>query len=229
MLCIAWTLLFLPNLSFSQQALTNQRLYDTIPYIPDHYKERVKQFKEETATKGRVIFLGNSITEMGPWQTLLNDSTIVNRGISGDITFGILSRIDEITERKPSKLFMMIGINDIAKDIPESIIADNCRKVIQKVQAQSPGTVIYLQSVLPLDPAYPGFPQHYDKQSQVLKLNLLLKELALTRNIKFINLFPLFLDSRKLMNSQYTYDGLHLNQKGYEIWCNYLKKEKLFP
>jgi len=63
----------------------------------------------------------------------LNDSTVINRGIGGDITFDVLQRLDDVIKRKPSKLFILIGINDIGKDIPDAVIADNYRKIITRV------------------------------------------------------------------------------------------------
>src|SRR5579864_1090184 len=86
------------------QSVTNQRIYDTIPFIPEHTPQRIAQFAKEPIEPGRVIFLGNSITEMGNWKKVLNDTTVINRGIGGDITYGVLKRLKDITDRQPSKL-----------------------------------------------------------------------------------------------------------------------------
>jgi hypothetical protein len=165
--CIAMLLLAAPSLAAAQSKSTNQTLFDTVSFLPDHYSTKVGQFGREPASNGAVIWLGDSITEGGSWGQLIGDGTTLNRGIGGDITFGVLHRLDEVLRHRPSKLFILIGINDIAKDIPELVIADNCREMIRRVQQASPATRIYLQSVLPLDPSYPGFPQHYDKLERV--------------------------------------------------------------
>src|ERR1700744_3391240 len=99
--------------------------YDTNSYIPDHWQARVAQFDKEQLKEGSIIFLGNSITEFGDWKQLNNNPVIVNRGIAGDITFGIMKRLDEVIALNPSKLFIEAGINDIQKNIPEAIIAKN--------------------------------------------------------------------------------------------------------
>jgi len=77
--------LLVPVISYSQ--VTNERLFDTIGFIPEHYPQRISVFEKEPLETGHIIFLGNSITEMGNWKQLLNDTTVLNRGISGDITF----------------------------------------------------------------------------------------------------------------------------------------------
>jgi len=218
--------LLLPLLDFGQTPVTNQRIFDTIPFIPEHYPQRIAQFEKEPVVSGRIIFLGNSITEMGRWGQLIGDSTVVNRGIGGDITFGVLKRMDDIIQRKPSKLFLLIGINDVGKDIPDAVIADNIRKMIKRVQNESHSTIIYLESILPVNPDMKGFPQHYDKNQHVISTNILLKKLASETNIIFIDTHSLFADGEGKLKKEYTIEGLHINQKGYEAWVRFLRDGK---
>lgn len=208
----------------TEAQVTNQNLFDTIPFIPDHYAKRVELFRKEPIVTGQVMFLGNSITEGGNWRELLHDKNVINRGIGGDITFGVLKRLDDITVRKPSKLFILIGINDIGKDIPDAVIADNVRKIIERVQKESPSTKIYLQSILPVNPLHPRFPQHYDKEQHVIHTNKLLRETAAASKVNFINLFPLLLNNQQMLDQKFTYDGLHLNTEGYKLWVQFLKE-----
>lgn len=217
-------LLALPALAKAQQRPTNQNLFDTIPFIPDHTAEKLKVFATQPVKKANVIFFGDSITEMGDWGSLTGDTTVVNRGIGGDITFGALKRLDDIIARQPNKLFILFGINDIGKDIPDAVIADNYFKIIKRVHAQSPHTHIYVQSILPVDPTHPKFPQHYDKGAHVPVVNKLLKAKANDLNFTWVNLTPLFTDKRGLLDNLYTLEGLHLNKDAYKIWVAYLKK-----
>ena len=217
-------LFILPQAALAQP-VTNQRLYDTIPFIPEHFPRRVAQFEKEPVVTGKIVFLGNSITEMGRWDQLTGDPTAINRGISGDITFGVLKRLDDIIKRKPSKIFLLIGINDIGRDIPDAVIADNCRKIVERLQKGTPDTKIYLQSILPVNPTVRNFPQHYDKEGHVIATNKLLKLVAQKTGCTYVNLFPFFLNKDKLMNEKYTLEGLHLNPEGYKVWINYLKEK----
>jgi lysophospholipase L1-like esterase len=219
-------LLLLPVVGHSQ--ITTKRLNDTVSYIPDHYAKRIALFEQEPIVTGKVLFLGNSITEGGKWSKLLGDNSIVNRGIGGDITYGILKRLPDIINRKPAKLFLLIGINDIAKDIPDEVIADNVRKIIQRIKAGSPGTKVFLQSILPLNPSIPGFPQHYDKEDHVIRTNQLLRDVARLTEAEYLNIFPVFCDSQQRLNKDLTYDGLHLNDNGYEVWAKFLKDSGAF-
>jgi lysophospholipase L1-like esterase len=219
---LSLALIFLPTLLFGQFT-TNQRIFDTIPFIPEHTAERLALFAKEPVVTGKMIFLGNSITEGGNWAKLTGDNTVVNRGIGGDITYGVLRRLDDVIRRKPAKLFILIGINDIGKDIPDEAIANNFVKIVRRVQAGSPETRIYIQSILPLNPTVQNFPQHYDKQTHVIHTNQLLREVARITQCTYIDLFPLFLDDQQHLDKKYTNDGLHLTPQGYEVWVKYLR------
>lgn len=214
---------FAITLNLSAQ-VTNQNLFDTIPFIPDHYAALALEYASRPVVTGKIVFLGNSITEMGNWQQLTGDSTVINRGIGGDITFGVLKRLDDITKRQPSKLFLLIGINDIGKDIPDAVIADNIGKIIERMKAESPSTKIYLETILPVNPDVQNFPQHYDKNEHVVATNQLIKELAQKENVTLIDTYSFFADENKKLKKEYTREGLHLNEAGYKAWVAFLKE-----
>jgi lysophospholipase L1-like esterase len=219
--------MLLPLIGYTQINVTNQRLFDTICFVPEYYPQRVSIFEKEPVVPGRIIFLGNSITQIGDWKKLLNDSTVINRGIGGDITFGVLKRLEDVIRRQPSKLFLLIGINDIGKDIPDAVIADNIRKIVVRVQSESPSTKIYVQSILPVNPDVSNFPQHYDKQEHILNTNKLIKKVAEDMHCTYVNIHDLFTDKQGKLDAKYTSDGLHLTPGGggYEKWVAWMHKE----
>lgn len=217
-------MLLLPSFAQAQKRPTNQNLFDTIPFIPDHTVDRLKVFAAQPVKQVNTIFFGDSITEMGNWGDLLGDTTVLNRGIGGDITYGALKRLNDIIVRQPKKLFILLGINDIGKDIPNAVIADNYFKIITQIHTKSPHTKIYVQSILPVDGTHARFPQHYDKGSHVPVVNSLLKAKAKEFSFTWVDIASLFTDKRGLLDSRYTVEGLHLNQDAYKVWVAYLKK-----
>jgi len=64
---------------------------------------------------------------------------------------------------------------------------------------------------------------HFEKNEHILWINAQLKKLAAAENIVLIDLYPEFTDSDQRLDKQYTYDGLHLNDKGYFKWAQLLK------
>ncbi len=204
----------------------SQAAYDTLPNVPDHYTKRLALFKIEKNSIGKILFLGNSITEGGNWRKLLKDSSVVNRGISGDNTFGVLQRLEEATRHKPSKLFLLIGVNDLSKSIPNAVIIENIFAIVNRIRAGSPKTIIYVQSILPVNPTVKGFMTRFSKQDDILEINKQMAKYQETLKYTFVDIHDQFLDQSKLLDARFTGDGLHLNAAGYIHWVQYLKKYK---
>ena len=192
-------------------------------YRPKTYPVQVRQFRTYPDSKRDIIFLGNSITARAHWNELLQLPQARNRGISGDTTFGILERLDEITEGKPSKIFLLIGINDISRDFPDEIILDNYKEIISRIQKESPQTKIYIETILPVNKSFDVYTRHYNKDEHILNINKQLRKMAPEMGVTLIDIYPKFLDSQNRLDARYTDEGLHLNEKGYLKWAGILK------
>jgi lysophospholipase L1-like esterase len=208
------------------QLRAQEVFWDTIPVLPAHYNEKLAEFRKQKETQGKILFLGNSITEGGDFKKLTGDTTVVNRGIGGDITFGVLNRLDEIIRFRPSKVFILIGINDLSKNIPESIILRNMFSIVNLLKAGSPNTEIYVQSILPVNSSIKTFPRGYDVNEKILTLNTQLSNISKRLKFTFIDLHKSFRTRDGVMDPKYTRDGLHLNAEGYKLWIKILKDGK---
>ncbi|MFT3902278.1 MAG: GDSL-type esterase/lipase family protein [Niabella sp.] len=218
-------LFFLTGFLFWASSVCAQQTSWDSTYRPSGYALRTAQFSEFAHSKKDIIFLGNSITAGVDWAELLQNSRAKNRGISGDITFGVLERLHEVVAGKPKKVFILIGINDISRNIPVSVILGNYKRMIAQIKAGSPSTKIYFQTVLPVNSNIPPKKNHYGKDEQIDAVNKGLKELCNIEKVGCIDIHPYFVKDGKL-NEEYTYDGLHLNIKGYKLWASILKKGK---
>jgi lysophospholipase L1-like esterase len=192
-------------------------------YRPGAYSIKVGQFRSFQNAASDIVFLGNSITAGVDWHELLDLPQARNRGISGDISFGVLERLYEVTEGKPAKVFILIGINDISRNIPDSIIVHNYKRIIQTIKTQSPTTKIYMQTLLPVNNEFTQFKNHYNKDEHILWINDQIRQLGKQENITVIDLYPHFLNADKKLDKRYTMDGLHLNAEGYKLWASILK------
>jgi lysophospholipase L1-like esterase len=195
--------------------------YDT-GFRPNNYALKVGQFKSYPHSAKDIVFLGNSITANVEWRELLGMENIKNRGISGDISFGILERLDEVIDGKPAKVFILIGINDVSRNIPDEIIVANYRKIISRIQQGSPQTKIYFHTLLPVNNEFTQFKNHYNKDEHIAFLNSSLKTIAAETKITLIDLHPNFLDANGKLDKKYTIDGLHINAEGYKVWAKLL-------
>lgn len=189
-----------------------------------YYEQRKSHFEKLPNDSSEIIFLGNSITDGCNWSELFNDLRIKNRGISADITQGILDRLNEITEAKPLKIFIMIGINDLAAGISVDQLVANYKKIIEKIKTDSKDTKIFIQSILPVNPDFPKFKNHTKKSAEILEVNDKLKLLAQDFKLVYIDLYSLFVINDNKLNPEYTNDGLHLTGSGYLVWKSAVQK-----
>ncbi|MEA4936589.1 MAG: GDSL-type esterase/lipase family protein [Paludibacter sp.] len=203
--------------SFAQETPT-QKIYET-----ENYKSRTAQFRKEGLDRNQIVFLGNSLTQGGKWSVWFPELHPVNRGISGDNTEGVLARLDEVTNACPSKIFIMIGINDISQNYNTDYLCKNFKKIVQRIKKESPGTTIYIQSLLPVNNSFGRYKKLINKEKQIETLNKQLKNLCKREKIQYVDLYPLFLQKRRTLNSIYTTDGLHLNDAGYQVWTDAIR------
>lgn len=188
------------------------------------YVERMAFFKENPLKKGQIVFLGNSLTQGGKWNEYFPYQNPANRGIAGDNTLGILGRLHEIIEARPSKLFILTGVNDISLNRSTEKIMNGLKSIIYQVKEGSPNTVIYMQSLLPINNDANRYKRMLNKEKQVEKLNKEIEKFCKSENIIFINLYPHFLGGKRKMDAKYTTDGLHINEEGYAIWADQIRK-----
>ncbi len=199
----------------------NNKIQYQVDWQKKFYDQRIKEFKESPIGYNQIVLLGNSITEDAKgWNDSIGITNITNRGISGDITDGIIVRLDEIIYFKPLAIFLLIGINDIyAMNLPEGKqtekhIINNIIEILEKVRKNSPQTKLYLQTILPT--------HREDIKDQIKRINRgIINEVQ--PEVTVIDLYSIFANDNDLMTNEYTTDGVHLNSYGYDIWINQIR------
>ena len=103
---------------------------------------------EELKKKENIVFLGDSITEIYPINKIYGDLPIIKSGVSGYKTEDILKRMDSMVYRyNPTKVILLIGTNDISKDISEENLnktQKNIEKIINGINKNRKNSKIYI-------------------------------------------------------------------------------------
>lgn len=205
--------------------LRGQGVYDS-SYHFYYYDQKLSFFESMPARPGATVWLGDSITDGGEWAELFPGIPCLNRGISSDNTFGLLNRVKEVLRHRPARVFILIGINDIARGIPDSVILRNYRRLLDSFRQQSPRTRVFVQSILPTNNAFSDFKNHQNKTDHILALNRQLEQICRERKIRFVNLYDSFTNTEGKLDPRYTNDGLHLTGEGYLRWKQVLLRNK---
>ena len=162
------------------------------------------------------VFVGDSLTALGKWDTFSDFSCVKNAGVSGNITQDVLLRLDSAISGKPKTVFLMIGVNDLlrGRDIP-SVLRDY-REIVETIQARSPQTTIFVQSVLPTNNSLSTIGKI--EIEKIIELNKGIREFADEKQVFYLSLYPVFSDEHGVLRKAYTVDGVHLTPEGYAVW-----------
>ena len=200
----------------------------------DFYYKKIAEFENSPIGFDKIVFLGNSITQGLLRHTeKLSRTDIINRGISGDHTDGILARLQEIIHYKPKAVFLLIGVNDLFEDNrskPErtpAYVANNILSICKAIKNKSINTRIFIQTTLPINNEQylnkkpnieflfsnytPSVNEQINEVNKILKSNL---------SLNIIDLHSAFLNQDFQLNPKFSTDGVHLNELGYQNWIN---------
>ena len=194
-------------------------------YWPDlaRYREADKQLASSVQVKGRVVFMGNSITEN--WYKFhpefFNENGFIARGISGQTTPQMLVRFrHDVVNIGAETVVILAGTNDIAGNTGYSsldMIMDNIKSMCDI--ARSNNIKIVLCSVLP---AYRYSWNKEVKPNRLIpELNFLIKKYATEQGIEYVDFFSPMVDmtpgNENGLPERLSKDGVHPNMEGYKI------------
>ena len=175
-----------------------------------------------------LIFLGDSIVEYFPIHELLQSPKyMVNRGVRGYRTDLLQTHLDaHVFGTELDQIFLLIGTNDIGKEIPQKETLDNVEAVLQAIMRDFPLTKINLISVLPVSQEE-RYKQKVSIRSnkKIQDLNQAYQELDQAyHQVSYVDVYSSLLDEVGQLAEAYTTDGLHLSVAGYRILAQALQE-----
>ena len=209
----------------TEQAAASQRVAQmerTVADWPDLAKYRAADaaLPPPEASEKRVVFLGDSITEI--WRSVdpeffAEHPSYVDRGISGQTTPQMLIRFrQDVIALRPAVVVILAGTNDIAENTgPTTLgaIEDNLESMAELARAS--GIRVVLSSVLPvLD-----YPWHrgLHPAPKIAALNSWMKSYCAKEGCVYLDYFSAMADAKKGLPSALSADGVHPNQAGFAI------------
>lgn len=175
--------------------------------------------KEKLNKADNVILFGDSITEIYPVDEIFSDYRILKSGTSGYTTTDLLKRMDEMLYiYNPTKVFLLIGTNDIMNDISDEKqqeTINHIEEIIEKIKKNRPEAKIYVESIYPVNRSMKKEMVAKRENEVIQKINKEIKKYCEKHDVTYINMYDELLDSDGNFNKEYTYDGLHPNTMGY--------------
>lgn len=181
---------------------------------------------------GGTVFYGDSITEYFPVEKYLKElGDIYNCGIGGITSDMLLHFIDEgVLKYEPEKVCIMIGTNDLGNTVMASPrdIALHVKEMVEIIHYNLPDTKIYLLSCIPCLEKKHG----YKATKQGIRSNDILKMIYKEYQrvipydyVQMVQVYPSLCNKKGEPIEDYYIDGLHINEKGYQVLSQTILKE----
>jgi lysophospholipase L1-like esterase len=209
------------------------------------YHQANEQLKQQPVPSGRVVFIGDSITDGWNLSESFPGKPYVNRGIGGQVTAQMLVRMyPDVIDLKPAAMVLLAGTNDIARNngpVTLTMIEEDIMAMTELAQLH--GIKVLLSSVMPISdypylrqqsappapvpPAGRGAPPRQKMTegrppSDILKLNAWIKDYAAKVHATYVDYFSAMVDGQGWLKDGISADGLHPNAEGYKIMTDVL-------
>ena len=177
--------------------------------------------KRTSTIDDNFVFLGDSITNGYNLDEYYPEYPTVKSGVNGYKTQDILNNMNKMVYiYNPSKVFLLIGINDIHAGKSKEYIINNIEKIIDNIKENRKNAKIYVESIYPVNSKI----RSNSKNDFTIEVNKEIKKLFKEKNIVYINIHDLLIDNNGDLKKKYTTDGLHLSEDGYKVVTKEIKK-----
>lgn len=167
--------------------------------------------------QGGIVFAGDSL--VGNWKSVGSDFSglhVINRGIGGDTSRGLLFRFQEdVLDLHPKEIIILIGTNDLSARQKAKITIGNIEKILDQIQISAPDAKVMICTVPPRDSAEAPADQ---SELQALNHQIFLLQ-ATHKNFTVIDLNRILSKSDGSQDfDNFMPDKLHLSTEGYKKW-----------
>jgi len=185
------------------------------------YREANATLPPPAANENRVVFFGDSITDIWKLADYFPGKPYINRGIGGQTTPQMLVRFrQDVIDLHPRVVVILAGTNDIAGNtgpMRNEDIEANYASMAELARANGIGLVF--SSVLPVhnytEKSKDFFAQR--PSARILSLNDWLKKYCAEHGVVYLDYFSAVVDDKGLLKKDLADDGLHPNAAGYKI------------
>jgi lysophospholipase L1-like esterase len=185
------------------------------------YRAANQELGDPVSGEHRVVFYGDSITDLWALNRYFPDKRYINRGISGQTTSQMLLRFrQDVIRLDPDVVVILAGTNDVAGNTGPISIEDIEGNITSMAElARAHDIALVLSSVTPVNNYTPASQRFFADRppSEILRLNEWMKAYCASTNCYYLDYFNAMVDGSGLMKRALTEDGLHPNDAGYKI------------
>jgi len=187
----------------------------------ERYRDADVALQPPTAGEPRVVFFGDSITDIWKLDTSFPGKHYINRGIGGQTTPQMLVRFrQDVIDLHPAVVVILAGTNDIAGNTgTETLeqIEDDYQSLAELARVS--GIRVVFSSVTPINAMNQRALWFFLQRSpeKILALNVWLKKYCADHDLVYLDYFSAMVDDQGFLKKDLTADGLHPNAAGFAV------------
>ena len=185
------------------------------------YRDANAALKPPAPGENRVVFFGDSITDIWKLEEYFPGKPYLNRGIGGQTTPQMLVRFrQDVIDLHPRVVVILAGTNDIAGNTGPMRLEDIEADYASLAElARANHIAVVFSSVLPIHNYTPKSQDFFAQRSpeKILALNHWLQEYCAASGVVYLDYFSPMVDEKGLLKRELADDGLHPNVTGYKI------------
>lgn len=185
------------------------------------YAEANRKLAAPAPGKPRVVFFGDSITDIWRLNEYFPDSAYLNRGISGQTAGQLVQRMqDDVVNLHPAAVLILIGTNDLARETLVTTIESDYQMLADMASANK--IKVIFASVLPVSDYHKDEDPTYERRLQrppafIKALNDWLQKFCTQRGYTYLDYYTAMVDPAGQLPADLSDDGLHPNAKGFRV------------
>jgi lysophospholipase L1-like esterase len=185
------------------------------------YRDADASLPPPAAGENRVVFMGDSITDIWHLSESFPGKPYVDRGIGGQTTPQMLIRFrPDVIDLQPKVVVILAGTNDIAGNTGPMRLEDTEANLAAMSElAHAHGIRVVLASLTPINDYTPRAQMFFLQRSpmKILELNRWLKDYCAKNGYVYLDYFSAMVDDKGLLKHDLSEDGLHPNKAGYAV------------
>jgi lysophospholipase L1-like esterase len=185
------------------------------------YAEANRKLPAPVGGKPRVVFFGDSITDIWRLNEYFPDTDYLNRGISGQTAGQLVQRMqDDVINLHPAAVLILIGTNDLARETPVTTIESDYRMLADMASLNK--IKVIFASVLPVSDYHKDQDPTYERRLQrppvfIKALNDWLQKFCTQNGYTYLDYYTAMVDLTTQLPADLSDDGLHPNAKGFRV------------
>ena len=178
-------------------------------------------FIGDSRTQGFIMYNGLKEVQDYSYIGLMVDTAVTKKFVKTD-DGNKITLLEDMKNKNIKKVYIMLGVNELGWSYPE-VFKLKYGELIDSIREVKPDCEIYLQSIIPVTKSKSNSDDIYNN-SKIAKYNEYIKEVAKDKNVNYLDVKSVMIDSDGNLPESASTDGIHIGKNYCEKWLEYLKR-----